>query len=73
MTVHLSDNLVASLQKLADVQGRDLSLIVDEAVREYLVASSITDLTPEQVAEKQLRLTPELERLDPYNIIDEGQ
>jgi predicted transcriptional regulator len=72
MTVHLSDNLVASLQKLADVQGRDLSLIVDEAVREYLVASSITDLTPEQVAETQLRLTPELERLDPYNI-DEGQ
>lgn len=72
MTVHLSDNLLESLRKLADAQGREMDVIVDEAVREYLVASSITDVTPEEIAATQLELIPELERMEPYHVNDEG-
>lgn len=72
MTVHLSDNLLESLRKLADAQGREMDVIVDEAVREYLVASSITDVTPEEIAATQLELIPELERMEPYRVNDEG-
>lgn len=72
MTVHLSDNLLESLRKLADAQGREMDVIVDEAVREYLVASSITDVTPEEIAATQLGLIPELEGIEPYNASDEG-
>lgn len=72
MTVHLSDNLLESLRKLADAQGREMDVIVDEAVREYLVASSITDVTPEEIAATQLELIPELEGMEPYHVNDEG-
>ncbi len=73
MTVNLSDNLIESLRKLADAQGRDMNVIVDEAVREYLVASSITDVTPEQVAATQLGLIPELGGVEPYEPDTKGQ
>jgi hypothetical protein len=50
MVIELSGRVEEQLQDLAGRQGRDVESLVDEAVREYLIASAITDLDAEEVA-----------------------
>jgi len=48
------------LRTLADRQGRDLDVLIQEAVRDYLVAAATNDLDAGEIAEAQLALTAEL-------------
>jgi len=61
MVVNISQNLVEALRKRAEAEGRDLGDVIEDAVREYLVSTSITDLSPEQIAETQMAMMPELD------------
>lgn len=47
MTIELPATLERELRDLAEVQGRDMGEIVEEAVRLYLEASAVTDLDTE--------------------------
>jgi len=63
MVVELAGNVEEQLQELAERQGRDVSVLVEEAVREYLIAAAITDLAAEEVAATQDALVGELREL----------
>lgn len=60
MIVELSGNVEERLHDLAARQGRDIDVLVEEAIWGYLQASAITDLSPEEVAEAQETLMGEL-------------
>ncbi len=60
MTVELTGTVEEQLRDLASRQGRNISLLVEEAVRGYLEAAAITDLDPAEVAEAQVALIGEL-------------
>jgi predicted transcriptional regulator len=61
MTIQLPGSMEEELRMLATRQGRDVGVIVEEALREYLVAVAITDLDPAEVAEAQAALIGELQ------------
>jgi hypothetical protein len=48
------------LRDLAAKQGRDVGVLVEDAVRDYLEAAAITDLGPADAAETQIALISEL-------------
>lgn len=48
------------LRNLAAKQGREIGALLIEAVRKYLETATITDLTPEDVAQTQFALMREL-------------
>lgn len=60
MVIELAGNVEEQLQELAERQGRDVTILVEEAVREYLVAAAITDLAAGEVAATQDALIGEL-------------
>lgn len=60
MTIELASSVEEQLRDLASRQGRDVSALVEEAVREYLEAAAITDLDPAEIAETQVALMGEL-------------
>ena len=60
MTVELPPQVEMELNDLAVHQGRGVDEIVEEAVRQYLEAAAITDLSAAEVAETQAALVPEL-------------
>jgi len=60
MTIELPTSVEEQLRDLAVKQGRGIEAVVAEAVREYLVASSITDLDASDVAAAQVTLLEEL-------------
>ncbi len=53
MAVELTGSMEAQLRDLASKQGRNVGLLIEEAVRTYLEAVAITDLEPADVAETQ--------------------
>ena len=64
MTIDLTPELESELRRLAHELGRDVDSIVAEAIRQYVVASAITDVTPEEVAQTQELLITELKLED---------
>lgn len=64
MTVELPASIERELRHLAVVQSRDLSELVEEAVRQYLEAAAITDVDSAQVGETQIALAGELRGID---------
>jgi len=60
MTINLPADIEEGLRDLATRQGRKVSLLVQEAVRDYVEAANITDLTSAEVGEVQLALLGEL-------------
>jgi len=60
MTIELKGSVEEQLRDLAVRQGRDIRVLVEEAVREYIVGASITDLGNSEVAETQVELLSEL-------------
>lgn len=70
MVVNLTHNIELQLRRLAEQQGRPLADLLEDAVREYIAAAAITDLTQEQVAETQMALSGELDPLPPYNSLE---
>lgn len=61
MTIELPATVERELRDLAMTQSRDVDEIVEEAVRQYLEASAITDLDSDQIAETQAKLIGELQ------------
>jgi predicted transcriptional regulator len=60
VSIQLSGGVEEQLRDLAARQGRDVSALVEEAIRQYLEAAAITDVEPLQVAEAQAALLGEL-------------
>jgi predicted transcriptional regulator len=60
VSIELSTSAEEQLRNLAAKQGRDVSALVEDAVRQYLEATAITDLEPAEVAETQTALVREL-------------
>jgi predicted transcriptional regulator len=60
MTVELPKKVEEELRGLAERQGRSLDDLLEEAVEQYLVAASLTDTTPGEVAATQTALLGEL-------------
>ena len=63
MSIELPATVEKELRDLAETQQRDIHQLVEEAVRLYLEAAAITDLTIEEVGETQLALAGELRGL----------
>ena len=60
MTVELPAGVEKELRNLAEVRSREVPELVEEAIRQYLEAESITDVSAADVAEAQIRMTGEL-------------
>ncbi|MEE8584727.1 MAG: hypothetical protein V3T83_07740 [Acidobacteriota bacterium] len=60
MSIELATGVEEQLRSLAAKQGRDMDALVEEAVRQYLEAASLTDVDASEVAEAQTALIPEL-------------
>jgi predicted transcriptional regulator len=60
MAIELSSDVEEQLRDLATRQGRQMSALVEEAVRQYLEAGAITDVDSGDVAEAQFGLIKEL-------------
>jgi len=60
MTVELPADVEKELRDLAEVRSREVPELVEEAIRQYLEAESITDVSAADVAEAQIRMTGEL-------------
>ncbi len=63
MSIELPATVEKALRALAVTQRRALHELVDEAVRLYLEAAALTDLTAEEVGETQLAVAGELRDL----------
>ncbi len=63
MTIDLSTSLEEELRRLAGVSGKDVDALVGEAVRQYLDATAITDVSSDDVAATQASLIGELDRI----------
>lgn len=59
MVIRLPQNIEDQLQMLADSRGRPIDALVEEAIRQFLDASAITDVTAEDVGQTQMRLANE--------------
>jgi predicted transcriptional regulator len=66
MTIKLPGNVEEPLRNLAERQNRDIGVLLEEAVRQYLEAEAITDLDTAEVAEAQLALVGELRGVAPW-------
>lgn len=60
MSIELTGPEEAQLRELATRTGRDVRLLAQEAVRQYIAFVAITDLDSGQVAEAQTALLTEL-------------
>jgi predicted transcriptional regulator len=67
MTIELKGSVEEQLRDLAERQGRDISLLVEEAVQDYLDATAITDLDSSEVAETQVTLIGELREIPSWD------
>ena len=66
MTVHLSGSLEGELERLARLRGKGVEALVEEAVRQYIEAAAITDVSPEDLAQTQAAMAGELEALSAW-------
>jgi len=60
MSIELTGAEEAQLRELAAKTGRDVRMLAQEAIRQYVAYLAITDLDPGQVAEAQSALVTEL-------------
>lgn len=70
VTIELPSSIEEQLRNLAAKQGRDVRTIVEEAVRQYLESTAITDLDATQVAEAQAVLLGELPDISKWKADD---
>jgi predicted DNA-binding protein len=66
MSIELPCSVEEQLRDLATRQGRDIDVLVEEAIREYLEAAAITDLEPREVAQTQVALVGELQGISEW-------
>jgi predicted transcriptional regulator len=61
MTIELTGSVEEQLRDLAGKQGRDVNVLVEEAVQDYLDAAAITDLDSSEVAATQVAIITALD------------
>ena len=66
MTIELATSMEKELKLLAALQHRDIRELIEEALRQYVEASSITDLDSFAVGETQAQLVGELRDFDAW-------
>lgn len=66
MTIELSTTIEKQVRLLARKQRKAVRAVIEDAVRLYVEAASITDLEPHEVAATQEALAAELPRLAPW-------
>lgn len=67
MTIELTGLVEEQLRDLAGKQGRDIGVLVEEAVQDYLDAAAITDLDSSAAAETQMALLGELREIPAWD------
>jgi predicted transcriptional regulator len=60
MVIEVSRPVEDQLRELAQKQGREIGALIEEALREYLEATTITDLATAAVGQTQMALLDEL-------------
>lgn len=60
MSIELSSVAEAQVRVLAAKTGRDVRVLVEEAIQQYAESIAITDVEPGDVANAQTALLPEL-------------
>jgi predicted transcriptional regulator len=70
VSIDLPRSVEKELRTLAEREGRDVGLIVEEAIRRYLEAAAITDLDANAVADAQAALLGELPELPDWKTGD---
>ena len=70
MTIELPNVVEEQLRDLARKQNRDVVELIQDAVRQYLEASAITDVDASQVAETQANLLGELPPISKWEVDD---
>ncbi len=66
MTIQLPANLENELRQLAQERRRDLQDLVQDAIRQFIDASAITDLDSVDVAQCQIELADELPAVEDW-------
>ena len=69
MSIELPVGVEKQLRTLAARQGRDVGVLVEEAVRQYLEAAAITDVDAGEVAETQDALLAELSDISDWKVV----
>ncbi len=70
MSIQLPQRVEEQIRELAKKQGRDVRVLVEEAVRLYLEAVAISDLDDEDIAEAQTALLSELPEIPDWKAED---
>lgn len=70
MSIDLPGSVEEQIRTLAKKQGRDVRVLVEEAVRQYIEGVAITDLDSDDVAEAQAALLSELPRIADWKASD---
>jgi predicted transcriptional regulator len=70
VSIDLPGSVEEQLRTLAAKQGRDVRALVEEAIRQYLEATAITDVDADAVAETQAALLGELPRIPDWKAGD---
>ena len=69
MSIELPVGVEEQLRILAARQGRDVEVLIEEAVRQYLEAAAITDVDAGEVAETQDALLAELADMSDWKVV----
>ena len=70
MIVELPLETEKQLQDLAAQQGRQVAVILEDALRRYIESLASSDLDSSAVGEGQMRLIPELPGLPAWNAVE---
>jgi predicted transcriptional regulator len=70
MTIDLPSVVEQQLRDLAKKQNRDMAELIEEAIRQYLEAAAITDVSPNEVGETQAKLLSELATVSKWDAND---
>ena len=70
VSIELPGSVEQQLRTLAENQGRDLGVLVEEAVRQYLEAAAITDLDAHEVPDAHAALLAELPHIPDWKTGD---
>lgn len=68
MSIELPYSIEEQLRTLAARQGRGVSVLVEEALQQYLEAAAITDVDQDEVAETQDALLAELQDISEWKV-----
>lgn len=68
MTIEVPRAVEDELRKLAVQRGKEIGVLLEEALRQYLDAAAITDLEDRDIAKTQMILAEELYGTPDWNV-----